>query len=208
MKIISPFEDFYDGVSSKKKSIVYNRELEFENDCIKNYKRGMLHSRIGTFMDRQADFSIEPYKKELSRTEYISVVPHVLGIGGKLHYYVTYYNSVLKHRENIFYYGSLIRYYKNDMMRKSFEIAASGQTTDYCKAQFKCVNFDMWLCDDGTLSIIKEPHLESIIGKNLLTPEYVYYTIESFLEHSVENNAKYKALGQSKYYKKLKKESK
>lgn len=208
MKIVSAFEDFYDGVSDKKKSIIYNRELEVDADCIKKYKQGMLHSRIGGMKAHICDLNIEPYVKNLSAKEYIAITPHVLGIGGKLYYYVEYYNSVLGYRENIFDYDRLTKYYKNDTMRRSFNMSITGQTIDYCKIQFKCVNFDMHICDSDNLVLVKEPHLESIIGKNFLTPEHVYYTIESFLEHSVENNAKYKALGQSKYYKKLKKESK
>jgi len=205
MKIVSTFTDFYDDAAVEKPKLrpVYHRHIVSELDIEKKYKRALLDIRVGSDIETVIDLSLRDYRTDTNSYEFVAAIPKVLGIGGELHYYVAYLNTVLGIRKNFFDYASLARFYKHPTIERSFKMYESGVCKKYCYAQFKAVNFLLWE-NKGKINIIKEPVLNSEPETIPLTKEYVYSTIESFLLARKATDLAYKDIKPTRYMKELK----
>jgi hypothetical protein len=193
MKIISPFTDYYDNISAKNQSLIYKRETKIETDVAKKYKDGLLRASIGIGMSSRSFIHIDRYLNQTSRLNYISVTPTIVGIAGRMFFFVDYENSMLFIKKRYYDYASLKSIFKNSVIESTFNTFNTAFVKTYCYNQFKCVNFIMWMED--TLHIVKEPNLEIFGLHKFLSSEECYENIDKFFKNKVENNKKYKIKG-------------
>ena len=199
MKIDSEYTDFYDHLAEgSTKRPVYKRHMRTDIGCFKRYRRGLLDAKIGTGTAMTADIHIEPFVNYQSSNEYIKVTPMVLGIAGKLYLIAKYENSVLNMTRYYHTYDNLSRVFKNDLLKRSFDMANSGACPSYCFAQFDCVNFLMWYNEDK-LILCKEPKLTGIGTEEFLSPDFVYAMINTFLLQRKEKDTAYKSVALTQY---------
>lgn len=200
MKIVSNFIDYYDLIDGNKKSPVYNRTTKHFDDILVIHKEDLRKSKIETNENYlSGDIWMTGYMKNPSSTNFVKIVPVLVGIAGEFHYYVEYHNSVLNIHEICYDYPSLVPYYKNIQTQKTFDLYNHGLLKGYCKQQFGCVNFIMRR--DSSLYMIKEPQLDNHIEINrfLTTAQEIYSKIETFLIRTKELDKEYKKLKPSKY---------
>lgn len=201
MKILSNFTDYYDDTYKRNQSLVYKRETKTENDVLKKYADFLARASIGFGTQHGTDINLDRILNQTSRLNYTLVTPTIVGIAGRMFYYVEYENTVLSIKKRFYNYDSLKTIFKNKQIEKTFELFARGLTRPYYNAQFKCINFIMFMED--TLTIIKEPNLKEFGLDGLLLPEICYNNIEDFIRNKVDNNKKYKNKSASFYYSNL-----
>lgn len=200
MKIVSNFVDYYDLIEGNKKSPVYYRATQCIDDISLIHKEDLRKSKIETNeMYLSGEIWMTGYTSHQSSTNFIKVVPVLVGIAGEFHYYIEYYNSVLNIKKICYDYSSLIPYYKNLQVQRTFDLYNHGLLKGYCKQQFGCVNFIMR--KDSSMYMIKEPQLDNHIEINrfLTTAQEIYSKIETFLIRTKELDKEYKKLKPSKY---------
>lgn len=193
MKIVSNFIDYYDVISGNKKTPVYNRNTEIIENCDVTLKTMLTRAMIEiNSMFNSGDIWMIGHHSDKSSTNYVKIVPYLLGIAGEYHYFIEYYNSVLNIRKYCYSYEELLPYYKNNAISRTFDLYHKGLLNGYCRQQFGCVNFIMYKND--SLTLVREPNLSETpnIGRFLLTSQEIYSKIEMFLIETKALDVAYK----------------
>jgi hypothetical protein len=204
MKIVSEYTDFYDRLlDGSPKRPVYQRHMRSEIDCFKRYRKAMIIAKIGSGMAYHADILITNFMNRQSRDEYIRVTPCVVGIAGKLYLHVRYENTVLGIDTRCWSYNDISSVYKNDGLRRSFEMVENDATQRYCFSQFDCVNFVMWYNSNQELILCKEPCLATLGVDSWMGAEHAATDITKFLQERKVADAKYLTAPPSKHIQQL-----
>ncbi len=197
MKIISDFEDYYDDLPLKNKSLVYKRTTTIENDIFDKYHSSMLKAGIGFGMDKKADLYLTRDLNNTSRLTSVVMTPKLLGIAGNLYFFVHYKNTLLNMDRNFFDYQSLKTVFASNLIERNFKLFEADALKHYCQRQFKCVNFLMY--EDDSLILIKEPNLKCYGLDAFLSAEECYTNIDLFLKNQVVDNKAYAAIKPTQY---------
>ena len=197
MRIDSIFQDYYDNLPLKNKSLIYKRETTIEKDIFKKYRSALLKASIGFGMDIKADLYLTRDVNQTSRLSSVTMTPKVLGIAGNLYFFVDYENTLLNMQKRFYDYQSLKSIFTSNIIERNFKLFESKTLKKYCLWQFRCVNFLMY--EEDSLIIIKEPNLTELGLTSFLSAEDCYNNIDVFLKNKVADNKVYKAIKKTQY---------
>jgi hypothetical protein len=197
LKIISDFQDYYDNLPQKNKSLVYKRNTTIETDIFDKYHSALLRASIGFGVNAKADIYLTRDVNNISRLTSVIMTPKILGIAGNLYFFVHYKNTLLNMDKNFHDYKSLKTVYSSNLIEGNFKLFESGLFKHYSQCQFKCVNFLMYEAD--SLIIIREPNLSELGLTTFLSTEECYTNIDLFLKNQVADNKAYASIKATQY---------